>query len=309
MTIRTTGAARAVAGVGDRLLDVRDLHVSFEANGTTMAAVRGATFHVKSGEPVALVGRSGSGKSVTLSAILGLVSGTPGITAGSVRIGRIRLYELSSHENVALRRATREEWERVRGRRVGLVMQDPSASLDPQATLLDHFHAVLKRHHPGWDEAGRQLEAERWLQRVGLEPALELLHRYPDELSGGMCQRAAIALALAPRPDLLLADEPTSALDATVQLEVLDLLARLQREEGVALLLVTHDIGLALRYSERILVMARGRIVDERIPIDFVRAGADFPADTVALLDAARAIHAPWASPGTAPEITPGTDP
>lgn len=321
---RTASDPASGQGTGpDPLLTVRDLHVRFEGRRGRVDAVCGASFDVLPGEMVALVGRSGSGKSVTLSAIAGLITDPPGIVAGRIRFrGRDILpepqrYGRVGHDGViarrsfsrhrALQRAHDKVLADVRGTEIGLVLQDPYGGLDPQATIEAQLVATMRANRPRWPKGDRTNKAWSWLTRVGLD-ADRVLPRYPRALSGGMCQRVMLALGLIAGPRLLLADEPTSALDPTVGVEILDLLAALGDEHRTAVLLVTHDIGLALRYASRILVMHEGRVVDEgprsrfqpplRGPLSIgpgiqpSQLAADLHPEAARLLAAARTMHA-----------------
>jgi len=288
----------------ETLLEVRNLAVAFEGGEADRGAVRDVSFDVRRGEYLSLVGRSGSGKSVSLASVLGLVGDPPGIVAGSIRWrGRDILPDPGRYLDAAGRRS-HPRWTRfrhdhdrlladVRGREIGLVLQDPFASLDPQATIEEQMRLTLRHNAPDLLHGDVSSRLEGWLDRVGLSDPGRVLRRYPGELSGGMCQRAMLAIVLCTSPTLLLADEPTSALDATVQLEVLELLAGLNREEGLAIVLVTHEIGVALRYADRLHVVSEGRTVESGTPDD-LRASAErgevHPA-TRALLEAAAALN------------------
>lgn len=296
------------------LLEVRNLAVAFEGDEAGAGAVRDVSFDVRRGEFLSLVGRSGSGKSVSLASVLGLVGDPPGIMAGSIRWrGRDIVPDPTRYLDGAGRRS-HPRWARfrhdhdrlladVRGREIGLVLQDPFASLDPQATIEEQMRLTLRHNAPEHLAGDLTARLEGWLDRVGLSDPGRVLRRYPGELSGGMCQRAMLAIVLCTSPTLLLADEPTSALDATVQLEVLELLAGLNRDEGLAILLVTHEIGVALRYADRLHVVSEGATVESGTP-DELRARAardEVDPATRALLDAAAALNPSRASGTEAP--------
>jgi len=224
-------------------LEARDLRLSIPFPGGRALAVSGLSMSLAAGETLALVGESGCGKSLTALALLGLLPEGVRREGGEV---------LLDGKAVA---------SSDRGRRIGLVFQDPQAALNPVRTVGGQVAEVLRMHRalPSCD-VGRGVEAA--LARVGLPDPARQAVAYPHELSGGMRQRAAIAIALAGGPSVLLADEPTTALDATVQAQVLELLRRLSREEGLSVLLVTHDLGVAST-ADRIAVMYAGRVVEE----------------------------------------------
>lgn len=253
-----------------RLLSVRGLAVAFGG----VRVVDGASFDVDRGEIVALVGESGSGKSVTGLSLLGLVPEPGRRVAGEV------LFE--GRDVGALPAA---ELRRLRGGGIGLVFQEPLAALDPVRTIGSELVAVLRRHRglaPG--EARR--EAVAWLARVSLPEPETRMRDLPHRMSGGMRQRAMLALALAGGPRLLVADEPTSALDVTIQAQVLDLLLRLRGDLGLAVLLVTHDLGVVAEVADRALVMYAGEIVEEA-PVERLLAAPAHPY-TRALLASSR---------------------
>jgi peptide/nickel transport system ATP-binding protein len=218
--------------------------------------LHGIDLEVRPGEALGLVGESGCGKSVTWLAALGLLD-------GRARVGGEVLLE---GRNLA--GAPVAELERVRGRRIAMIFQDPSSSLNPVHRIGRQLGEALRLHR-GLAGAAVDAEAQRLLDRVGIADARRRLGDYPHELSGGMNQRVMIAMALAGQPDLLIADEPTTALDATIQAQILELLAEIRRETHMAMVLISHDLGVVAENTDRVCVMYAGRIVEDA-PIDAV---------------------------------------
>ncbi len=237
--------------MAEPLLEIRDLVVSFRSEERTLRALDGVSFTVPRGQTVGLVGESGSGKSVTSLAIMGLLPRP----AARLEQGSIKFQgqELTTLNERALRQ--------VRGRHIGMIFQEPMTSLNPVFTVGFQIVEALKAHRPvGRTEA--RVRAIRLLDRVGIPAAKERLDAYPHQLSGGMRQRVMIAIALAGEPELLIADEPTTALDVTIQAQILDLLADLQRDLGMSVLLITHDLGVVAEHAHQVLVMYAGKIVE-----------------------------------------------
>ncbi|GLP66285.1 ABC transporter ATP-binding protein [Streptomyces sp. TUS-ST3] len=232
------------------LLEIRGLSVSYRTRAGTVPAVRGVDLDVWPGQVTAVVGESGSGKSTTAHAITRLLSGNGAIDTGTIRFGRHDLATLSE-----------AELRTVRGARIGLVPQDPTVSLNPVKRIGDQVSEVLRIHGLATRRSAAA-EAIAVLDRAGLPDADTRAQQYPHELSGGMRQRALIAIAIAAKPELIIADEPTSALDVTVQRVILDHLQRLTEESGTAVLLVTHDLGVAADRAQRLVVMSQGRVVE-----------------------------------------------
>jgi len=228
------------------LVQIRGLAVSFAGQ----PALRGIDLDVAPGEALGLVGESGCGKSVTWLAALGLLPGKARVT-GSVRLGGMELLG-----------AKAETLEQVRGGRIAMIFQDPASSLNPVHRIGRQITEALSLHQ-GLSGAPARAEAKRLLDAVGMPDAQRRLDAFPHELSGGQNQRVMIAIALAGRPEVLVADEPTTALDVTIQAQILDLLQGLRREMGMALVLITHDLGVVSETCERVAVMYAGRIVEE----------------------------------------------
>ncbi len=232
------------------LLEVDDLRVTFPSQGGPLPVVEGVSFRVEEGEPVALVGESGSGKTLSALAILNLVTPPGKIVGGAVRFRGRDVLSLPGPELRAFR-----------GKDAAMVFQEPLSALDPVMTIGTQIaEAVLAHERAPKREALSR--AEELLARVRMADPKRCLAQYPHQLSGGMRQRAMIAMALACKPALLIADEPTTALDVTVQAQVLDLLAELRESTGMALLLITHDLGVVARTAQRVYVMYAGRVVE-----------------------------------------------
>jgi oligopeptide/dipeptide ABC transporter ATP-binding protein len=234
------------------LLSVEDLSVTFETEAGLVQAVDRVSFQIYPGETLALVGESGSGKSVTAMSILRLIESQRGRVCG----GRV-LFE--GRDVLALSDA---EVRGVRGNRIGMVFQEPMSSLNPVFTLGNQLAEPLLLHRRLSPGAARE-EVSRLLELVGMPAPERRIDEYPHQLSGGMRQRAMIAMALACRPSLLIADEPTTALDVTVQAQILDLLVELQQRLGMSILMITHDLGVVAGLAHRALVMYAGRVVEQ----------------------------------------------
>lgn len=232
------------------LLHVENLRVVFDGTSGTVTAVNNVSLTIGKGETVAVVGESGSGKSVTARTIMGL-SSPPGRIAG----GKITL------EGESLVGLTENEWGSIRGSRISMVFQDPMSSLNPTMKIGKQIEESL-RMHAGLNGADARTRAVELLDAVQIKEPERRTNEYPHQLSGGMRQRVMIALALSGGPDLLIADEPTTALDVTTQREILDLIARLQAELGMAVMLITHDIAIASTFSDTIYVMNGGEVVE-----------------------------------------------
>ena len=233
------------------LLEIQNLHTEFRTGAGTIHAVDGITYSVNAGETVAIVGESGSGKSVGALSILRLIPDPPGrITQGAVLFGGRDLMTL-----------TEEQMRQVRGSEIGMVFQEPMTSLNPVLTIGRQITETLEQHR-GVDRATAQKRAEELLGLVGIADPIRRLKQYPHQLSGGMRQRIIIAIALACDPKLIIADEPTTALDVTIQAQILELMKDLTHRLGIALIIITHNLGVVARYANRVNVMYAGRIVE-----------------------------------------------
>jgi len=242
----------AMAESSPPLLEVRDLVVSFRTDAGELKAVDGVSFEVPRGCTVGLVGESGSGKSVTALSLLGLLPRPAGrIAGGSIRF---QGQELANAEERALRA--------VRGQGIGMVFQEPMTALNPVFTVGYQIMEAVRAHRRV-SRADARARAVDLLGRVGIPAARERADAYPHELSGGMRQRVMIAIALAAEPKLLIADEPTTALDVTIQAQILDLLTDLQRDLGMSILLITHDLGVVFEHTEQVVVMYAGKVAEQ----------------------------------------------
>jgi peptide/nickel transport system ATP-binding protein len=233
------------------LLEVENLHVRFETEDGVLTAVDGVSFAVEQGEILAIVGESGCGKSVTAQTVIGLTRAPNAEIGGSIRF---RGEELTT--------ASDEELHHVRGERIAMVFQDPMTSFNPVYRIGNQIVEQIRAHTDVSEEAAWE-SAVRILRAVGIPRAEERARDYPHEFSGGMRQRAMIAMALSLQPEILIADEPTTALDVTIQAQILRLLEQLNRDYGQAVILITHDLGVVAEAADRILVMYAGRVVEE----------------------------------------------
>ena len=246
------------------LLDVRDLRVTFDTESGRLAAVDGVSFAVESGAALGIVGESGSGKSVSSLAVMGLIRGRNVTVEGTVVFDGVNLLSLGA-----------AEMRRIRGNEIAMVFQDPLSSLHPLKRVGAQVAEAVRAHSDVSRAAARARTVELF-ELVDLREPYRVASAYPHELSGGMRQRAMIATALANEPRLLLADEPTTALDVTVQAQILALLRRLREELGMALVIVTHDLGVVAQTAEQVAVMYAGRIV-ERAPSETLFRAPEHP--------------------------------
>ncbi|MGC3986616.1 MAG: ABC transporter ATP-binding protein [Pseudorhodoferax sp.] len=234
------------------LLQVKDLRVTFSSRRGEAMVLNGVDFGIRAGETLCVVGESGCGKSMTALALLRLIPSPPGrITGGQVLF-----------QGEDLLTAGDARMRAVRGNRISMIFQEPMTSLNPVFTVGEQIAESL-RLHAGLDPAAAQARAVEMLKQVGIPAPERRVHEYPHQMSGGMRQRVMIAMALACRPDILIADEPTTALDVTVQAQIFDLLRELQRDKGTAILLITHDMGAVAEMADRVMVMYAGRVIEQ----------------------------------------------
>jgi ABC-type dipeptide/oligopeptide/nickel transport system ATPase component len=253
------------------LLQVRDLCIDFVLEDRTIEAVKGATFDLAAGETLAIVGESGSGKSVTALALTRLLPVPPAV----IKRGEIEF------EGRSVLTMDAPQLRKLRGGRIAYIFQEPSTSLNPVYTVRSQIAEAVRLHRP--DVTDVDAEVVRWLDAVGIVDAAKRMHDYPHQLSGGMQQRVMIAMALACQPDILVADEPTTALDVTIQAQIMELLASLKERFGMAVILITHNFGIVSGFASRVLVMYRGKIVEQGPTAEVLRAPKH--AYTRALID------------------------
>ena len=235
------------------LLEVRGLRAGFDTDAGYVEVLDGVSFELAAGETLGLVGESGCGKSVSALSIMNLLPKPAGkITAGSI--------EFHNRDLVVL---PQEEMHDVRGNRISMIFQEPMTALNPVHRIGNQIVEAVKLHEPDLPRTNARQRALEMLERVGIPAPDQRLKEYPHQLSGGMRQRVMIAMALAMQPDLLIADEPTTALDVTIQAQILDLLREMQRESGMAILFITHDLGVIAELCDRVTVMYAGCVVEQ----------------------------------------------
>jgi oligopeptide/dipeptide ABC transporter ATP-binding protein len=234
------------------LLSVQDLRVAFATEEGRVEAVDGVSFDLSPGEVLAIVGESGSGKSVTAQTLIGLTRAKNSQIEGSVKLAGEELTEAGD-----------AKMRQVRGERIGMVFQDPMTSFNPVYKLGNQIVEAIRAHRPDTSKAEGRARAVELFEAVGIPDAELRIDDYPHEFSGGMRQRAMIAMALALEPDVLIADEPTTALDVTIQSQILRLLEQLNRERNLATILITHDLGVVAEIADRVLVMYAGKVVEQ----------------------------------------------
>jgi dipeptide transport system ATP-binding protein len=233
------------------LLEVENLVVEFQTASGPFRAVNGVSLKVDKGEVLAIVGESGSGKSVSMLAAMGLLPWTAKVTADKLQFNGIDLLGMSPSDR-----------RRIVGKDIAMIFQEPIASLNPCFTVGFQIEEVL-RIHLGLDKAARRQRAIELFELVGIPNPDERLSHFPHQMSGGQCQRVMIAIALSCNPKLLIADEPTTALDVTIQKQILDLLMRLQAEQGMGMIIITHNMGVVAETADRVIVQYKGRKIEE----------------------------------------------
>jgi len=274
------------------LLEIEDLHVEFPSHGGVLHAVEGVSLSIDEGEVLGIVGESGSGKSVTMLAVMGLIAAP----------GRVRAKKLAFSGRNLLDASDRDR-RRIVGKDVAMIFQDPTTSLNPCFTIGFQLTETL-RLHLGLDGKAARTRAVELLEQVGIPAAGTRLDEFPHQMSGGMNQRVMIAMAIACNPRLLIADEPTTALDVTIQAQILDLLRDLQRDRGMALVLVTHNMGVVSDMARRVAVMYAGQVMEERLA-DELFAMPQHPY-TAALLAAMPERSIGHSRLATIPGVVPG---
>jgi oligopeptide/dipeptide ABC transporter, ATP-binding protein, C-terminal domain len=232
------------------LLSAKDLEVTFSLRGNKLTAIRGASLDLYEGETLAIVGESGSGKSVFTKCFVGMLDKNGSITGGSIM-----------YQGEDLAQFTEKDWLRIRGRKIAMVTQDPMTSLNPLKSIGKQIQESVELHQ---GIKGKEAKAEviRILKAVGIPEPERRYKQYPHEFSGGMRQRVVIAIAVACRPQILICDEPTTALDVTIQAQILDLIRRLQREQNMTIIYITHDLGVVANVADRVAVMYGGQVIE-----------------------------------------------
>ncbi|HOX48413.1 MAG TPA: ABC transporter ATP-binding protein [Spirochaetia bacterium] len=246
------GAQTASGAAAAPILEAKDLSISFSLRGRRLRAVRGASLSLRAGETLAVVGESGSGKSVLSKSFLGMLDKNGRVDSGSILFGG---------EDLAAYTKERQ-WLQVRGKRIAMIFQDPMTALNPLKTVGEQIREAAALHR-GLDRKTSRLAVLETLERVGIAEPEARYRQYPHEFSGGMRQRAVIAAAVACRPEVLICDEPTTALDVTVQAQILDLLKSLQKDFGMSILFITHDLGVVAKVADRVAVMYAGQVIEE----------------------------------------------
>ena len=262
----------------DEILKVEGLKTSFMTSSGEVQAVRGVSFGVRKGEILGIVGESGSGKSVTSMTILRLLADTARIKEGAIRF-----------EGQDLTKVSEKEMRAIRGQKIAMIFQDPMSSLNPLVPVGKQVAEIMKIHHPEMKPEQLKQRTLELFEQVRIPEAAKRLRSYPHEFSGGMRQRVMIAMALANRPDLLIADEPTTALDVTIQDQILKQLRSLQREYGTSIIFITHDLGVVAELCDRVVVMYGGLIMEEA-PIEEIFANPMHPY-TMGLLASIPGVH------------------
>ena len=242
-----------MASIGaEKVLEVKDLVVEFKTDRGTIKAVNGVNFDVFKGKTVGIVGESGSGKSVSALAIMGLIPNPPGrVASGQILFNGKSLVNMDP-----------SEMRKIRGNKIAMIFQEPMTSLNPVFTIGNQIEEVIELHQPQLSKKEREAKAVDMLRLVGIPSPDKRVNEYPHQLSGGMRQRVMIAIALSCEPDVLIADEPTTALDVTIQAQILELMKKLQKELGMGIILITHDLGVVAETCDTVAVMYCGQIVE-----------------------------------------------
>jgi oligopeptide/dipeptide ABC transporter ATP-binding protein len=242
----------ADAGTTDAVLAIRDLSVEFSTEDGIVQAVEGVSYEVAAGEVLGVVGESGSGKSVTVMTVLGLIPQPPGrVTKGEILYRGRDLLKLRG-----------DELRRIRGDDIAMIFQDPMTSLNPVLKVGEQIGEAIKTHHPEMKDEAVKTRTIELLDIVGVPFPAVRFEQYPHEFSGGMRQRAMIAMAIANEPSVLIADEPTTALDVTIQAQIIEVLKKAEQETNAGIILITHDLGLIAELADRVVVMYAGRVVE-----------------------------------------------
>ena len=245
----------------NRILEVKNLQLSFQLDVGTNHVIRDISFHLNKGETLAIVGEPGSGKSVTTKAILGLIDDNGAVEEGSILF---KLKKNGKEEIVDLLHSTKAYMQKnIRGSKIAIIFQDPMTSLDPTMTIGKQIMESMLEHKLVKSKKEAIDRTRNLLELVGIDHPDKRMKQYPHQLSGGMRQRVVIAIALACEPDLLIADEPTTALDVTIQSQILELIKDIQKKTGVAIIFITHDLGVVANVADRVAVMYAGKIVEE----------------------------------------------
>ena len=295
LSIRTAGLYECENLMADRILEVNDLRTRFHIAEGTVHAVNGVSFSLSHGETIGIVGESGCGKSVTMMSILGLIPIPPGeIASGEALYNGRDLLKLSE-----------PEMEDIRGKDIAMIFQDPMTALNPVLSIGRQLGEPL-RVHMGMDKQAIRERSIELLEQVGISDPAQRLSEYPHQFSGGMRQRAMIAMALACMPSILIADEPTTALDVTIQAQIVELVQAIREKMDMAVIWITHDLGVVAEMAERVLVMYAGFIVEEAL-VDDLYENPQHPY-TLALLEALprvdrRRDHRLKSIPGAPPNL------
>ncbi|ADU79531.1 ABC transporter ATP-binding protein [Helicobacter pylori] len=235
------------------ILEVKDLKTYFFTDKGVNKAVDGVSFGLKKSQTLCIVGESGSGKSITSLSILGLIEKPGQIVGGSIQFLGQDLLQLKE----------KQMQKEIRGKKIGMIFQEPMTSLNPSYTVGFQINEVLKIHHPSLNKKERLERVVYELERVGIPHAGDKYHEYPFNLSGGQRQRVMIAMAMVCEPEILIADEPTTALDVTIQAQILELMKELQQKKGTSILFITHDLGVVAQIADEVVVMYKGHVVEQ----------------------------------------------